>query len=67
MPPMGCQEIHRLLQEYDTAAVSLLQAFEHVGTSPGERERWERIAEEARRICGETMRAIQSHRLDHGC
>jgi hypothetical protein len=64
---MGCQEINRLLEEYDTATVRVLQAFKNVGTSPRERERWERIADEARRICGETMAAIQSHRLTHGC
>jgi len=63
----SCREIRRLLEEYDAASARLLQAFESIGTSPVERGRWERITKEARRICGETLAAIQSHRFEHGC
>jgi hypothetical protein len=56
---VSCNEVHRLLHEYDAAVVRLLQALEHGGSSPVERKRWDRIAERARRICGQTMAAIQ--------
>ncbi len=55
----SCNEVHRLLHEYDAAVVRLLQALEHDGSSPVERERRERIAKEAREICGTTMAAFQ--------
>jgi len=67
---MNCKEMARLLQAYDTATLRLLEAVDCAavaGTSPIERERWERTAEDARRICGETTALPQLHRLAHQC
>ena len=61
-----CHEKHRLLEEYDTATVRLLQAVDVLVEAPEpERDRLKRIAEDARTICGETMAALLAHRLAH--
>ena len=66
--PVTCKEKHRLLEEYDAAAQRLSQTVERYGgviRTPGvERDQVKRIADEARR---ETMAALQTHRLLHGC
>jgi len=55
---MNCREKHRLLAEYDVAALRLSHA---------ERDLAKRVADEASRSCGETMAALQTHLLLHGC
>lgn len=66
--PVNCKEKHRLLEEYDVAAQRLSQTVERyggvIGTPGVERDQVKRIADEARR---ETMAALQTHRLLHGC
>jgi len=55
---MNCREKHRLLAEYDAAALRLSHA---------EGDLAKRVADEASRSCGETMAALQTHLLLHGC
>ncbi len=55
---MNCREKHRLLEEYDAAALRLSHA---------EGDLAKRVADEANRSCGETMAALQTHLLLHGC
>lgn len=64
---MNCQAIDRLLKDYNEAAMGLLQSFQRVGTSADDRQRWEQITEEARRLSGDLMAAIQSHLAEHRC
>ena len=65
---VNCKEKHRLLEEYGAAAQRLSQTVEShggvIGTPGVEGDRVKRIADEARR---ETMAALQTHRLLHGC
>jgi hypothetical protein len=56
--PMKCRERHRLLAEYDAAALRLSHAEGHLA---------KRVSDEASRSCGETMAALQTHLLLHGC
>jgi hypothetical protein len=55
---MNCREKHRLLAEYDAAALRLSHAKGDLA---------KRVADEASRSCGETMAALQTHLLLHGC
>jgi hypothetical protein len=65
---MKCKEKHRLLAEYDAAAERLSQAVERyrgvIGTPGVERDQAKQIVVAARR---ETMAALQTHLLLHGC
>src|SRR6266853_3419030 len=56
--PVNCREKHRLLAEYDAAALRL---------SDAERDLAKPVAAEASRSCGDTMAALQTHLLLHGC
>jgi hypothetical protein len=68
---MNSTQKHRLLDEYEAATQRLSQADERygdvIGTPGVERDRLKRIADEARRNCGETMSALETHRLLYAC
>lgn len=68
---MSCTEKNRLLQEYSAATQRLSQVVARYGASLGlaplERVQVEKIVEEARRIYGQTMAALEAHLLLHGC
>jgi hypothetical protein len=68
---MNSTQKHRLLDEYEAATQRLSQADERygevIGTPGVERDRVKRTADEARRICGETMAALQTHLLLYAC
>jgi hypothetical protein len=67
---LGCNEKHRLLEEYEATKLRFFQAVDDHCTAIGtysEHERLKEMAADARRICGETMTALLYHRFTHGC
>jgi hypothetical protein len=68
---VGCTEKSRLLEEYGAATQRLSQAVARYGGSlglaPVEQVQVEKIIEEARRVYGQTMAALEAHLLLHGC
>ena len=71
MSAVGCTEKHQLLDAFGVATQRLSQTVARYGGSLDlsaiEREQAERVIEEARQVYRQTMAALATHLLQHGC